>query len=404
MFIEFSFEFKLLFLLVFPISKELERIMKEYFLKDDIGLFHIFRIFLSNEFSFIFLLIFKCKNKSHKNNNIPKSDDEINENNIIDMELQKLQNSSKKNKIKSIIFLLFLSIMNSGAYFFNTFVGYKNIKLSRNTIGIIYEIIIFYILSKVILKEKFYRHHLLSSITICIALIVLFICYFKDLNKGQYSIFNTFWYYLVYYFLYGVFNIFLKKYTKVYLHSIYFIMLIIGAFVCVPMLIYDIVAYFTKPDISGIIIGFKNNITSAKDFFLFFVETIFQFFANLGIFWTIYYFTPFHFIISEFISEIFNYYIKMIQSNEHNIYDFIYNKINIIIFSIVFFINLICSLIFNEVVILKFCNLENYTKKYIHKRASSDASSLFETTEINDQTDSERDILSEKEQNILNEE
>ena len=267
MFIEFSFELKLLFLLVFPISKELERIMKEYFLKDDIGLFHIFRIFLSNELSFIFLLIFKCKNKSHKNNNIPKSDDEINENNIIDMELQKLQNSSK---IKSIIFLLFLSIMNSGAYFFNTFVGYKNIKLSRNTIGIIYEIIIFYILSKVILKEKFFRHHLLSSIIICIALIVLFICYFKDLNKGQYSIFNTFWYYLVYYILYGVFNIFLKKYTKVYLHSIYFIMLIIGAFVCVPMLIYDIVAFFTKPDISGIIIGFKNNITSSKDFFFVF--------------------------------------------------------------------------------------------------------------------------------------
>ena len=181
MFIEFSFELKLLFLLVFPISKELERIMKEYFLKDDIRLFHIFRIFLSNEFSFIFLLIFKCKNKSNKNNNIPQSDDEINENNIIDMELQKLQNSSKKNKIKSIIFLLFLSIMNSGAYFFNTFVGYKNIKLSRNTIGIIYEIIIFYILSKVILKEKFFRHHLLSSIIICIALIVLSISYLFDI-------------------------------------------------------------------------------------------------------------------------------------------------------------------------------------------------------------------------------
>ena len=47
-------------------------------------------------------------------------------------------------------------------------------------------------------------------------------------------------------------------------------MLIIGAFVCVPMLIYDIVAFFTKPDISGIIIGFKNNITSSKDFFFVF--------------------------------------------------------------------------------------------------------------------------------------
>ena len=122
-----------------------------------------------------------------------------------------LQNASKKNKIKSFLFLIFLSIMYSGAYFFNTFVAYKNIKLSRNTIGIIFEIIVFYILSILILKEKYFKHHLLCSIIIIIALIVLFICYFKDLNKGQYSIFNAFWYYFVYYLLYGVFNIFLKK-------------------------------------------------------------------------------------------------------------------------------------------------------------------------------------------------
>ena len=114
----------------------------------------------------------------------------IPENNLIDLELQ---NVTKKNKIKSIIFLLFLSITNSCAYFFNTFVGHKNIKLSRNTIGIIYEIIIFYILSKLILKEKYYKHHLLSSIIICIALIVLFICYFfKEIYK------NIFTFYLLY--------------------------------------------------------------------------------------------------------------------------------------------------------------------------------------------------------------
>ena len=158
--------------------------------------------------------------------------------------------------------------------------GHKNIKLSRNTIGIIYEIIIFYILSKLILKEKYYKHHLLSSIIICIALIVLFICYFKDLNKGQYSIFNAFWYYLVYYFLYGVYNIFLKKYTKIYLHSIYYIMLIIGAFACIPMLIYDIIVYLAKPDISGIIIGFKENITSVKYFFFIFCRNYISIFCK----------------------------------------------------------------------------------------------------------------------------
>ena len=155
-------------------------------------------------------------------------------------------------------------------------------------------------------------------------------------------------------------------------------MLIIGAFACIPMLIYDIIVYLAKPDISGIIIGFKENITSVK-----------------------YFFTPFHFIISEFISEIFNYYIKMIQSGKGNKYDFIYYTINIIIFSVVFFINLVCSLIFNEVIILKFCKLEIYTKKYIHKRARSDANTLFE---IDEMTNLERDILSEKEQNNINEE
>ena len=64
------------------------------------------------------------------------------------------------------------------------------------------------------------------------------------------------------------------------------------------------------------------------------------------------------------------------------------------IFSVVFFINLICSLIFNEIIILKFCNLEYYTKKYIKDRAKIDVSSLFmkddlidienELTDIND--------------------
>ena len=403
MFIEFTFNPKLLFLLVFPAFREFERAMKVHFLKDDNSLFHIFRIFLSNELSFIFLIIFNRMNKTKKKENIPNENEKNyeqknGENKLVDIELKKV---TKKNHIKSFLFLLFLSVLYSGSYFFNYFVGRKNIKLCRNTIGIIYEVIIFSLLSKFILKEKYYKHHIISSIIICLSLILLFISYFKGLEDQKYSIYNVFWYYLIYYFLYGLFNTLLKKYIIIYFHSIYYILLIIGTLVCVPMIIYDIITYHVKQDISGIILDFKENITSVKDFFLFFVETIFQFFSNLGIFWTIYYFTPFHFIISEFISEIFNYYIKMIQSGKGNKYDFIYYTINIIIFSVVFFINLVCSLIFNEVIILKFCKLEIYTKKYIHKRARSDANTLFE---IDEMTNLERDILSEKEQNNINEE
>ena len=61
MFIEFSFNRKLLFILIFPIFRELQKIILQLFIqKDDFEsvnrkLFRIFKVFLSNEFSFIYL-------------------------------------------------------------------------------------------------------------------------------------------------------------------------------------------------------------------------------------------------------------------------------------------------------------------------------------------------------------
>lgn len=47
-----------------------------------------------------------------------------------------------------------------------------------------------------------------------------------------------------------------------------------------------------------------------------------------------------------------------------------YSNINIIIFSISFFINFCCCLIFNEVIILNFCKLDYNTRKRIQERSS----------------------------------
>ena len=380
MFIEFSFDPKLLFLLVFPIFKQLAKFVGEKYIKKDRILFRTYRIFLSFELSIIFLLIFKCKNKSSKKEIISDENEKNyehknSENKLIDIELKRV---AKKNKIKSFLFLLLLSAIYISSYLFNYLVGNDRIKFSRNSIGIIYEIIQFYVLSKLILKEKYYRHHHVSTLIICVSLLVLFINYSVQIEiKDDY--YNLFWYFFIYVLLYVLFNVLLKLYLNIYFHSIYFIILSIGAIICIPFLIYDIIAFYVNKDASGVIIGFIDNIKDVKDFFLFLCELIFQLISCLGILWTIYYFTPFHFIVSEFLSELISYYIKMAKKNpsKNNDNDFIFKTHNIIIFTIIFFINFICSLIFNEIIILKFCKLEYYTKTYIKDRATIDTSSLF---------------------------
>ena len=394
MFIEFTFNPKLFFLIIFPISKEVEKFIVPLYLGNDPNLFKIFRAFLSNEFSFIFLLIIKCINKSNKKEIIKEENDKIDESDLTIVDIE-IKNVKKKNQTKSILFLFLLSLLYFGSYLFNYYVREKNVRLCRNSIGIIYELIILYILSKLILKEKYHKHHYLSIAPICISLIVIFIIYLKELKEEKSSIFNAFWYFLVYYSLFGLFNVLIKKYFLLYFYSIYFVLLLIGAFVCIPMLIYDIFAFYLNKDASGVIIGFANNITSVKNFFLFIIDLLFLLMSNLGIFWTVYYFTPFHLIICEFISEIIYYYVRLIQlktktgveKETNSDFKFLYEKNNIIIFSIIFFINLICSLIFNEIIILTFCKLEHETKKYIKDRAELDVNSLLKLDSINIETE-----------------
>jgi len=395
MFIEFTFDPKLLFILIYPIFKVSEQPIINLYMKKDNDLFKIFRIFLSNVFSFIFLLILKCKNKSNKNEIITDENEKIEECNEVKLADIEFINTTKKNRIKSILFIFLLSILYAGSYFFNYYVRKTIIIICRNSIGIIYEIIVFYILSLLILKEKYYKHHFLSISIICLTLIILFITYVLQVNDSDYSIYNALWYYLVYYSLYGLFDILLKKYFLIYFYSIYFVLLIIGAFVCIPMLIYDIIAYFLNRNISGVIIGFINNTNSVKSVFLFILHLLFLFISNLGLFWTIYYFTPFHLIICEFILELLNYYIRLIQyklngSGTTTIFSFLFTTHNIVIFTIVFFINFICSLIFNEIIILKLFKLEYYTKKYIKFRAESDVNTLMV---MQDSLNSDNDLV-----------
>ena len=131
-------------------------------------------------------------------------------------------------------------------------------------------------------------------------------------------------------------------------------------------------AYKFNRDISGIIIGFQKNIINVVNVLEFILDIAIKFIWNLGIWLTIYYFSPCHYFISGYISDYINYII--IASNSS---DEFFSSINISIFTIAYLINFFCCLVFNEVIILNFWKLDYNTKKRIRERMNLDTQLLF---------------------------
>ena len=375
MFIEFSFNYKILFLFIHPIIIQLEPYTIELYMKEKNILFTLFQIFLSHIFFLIFVLIFRLRTKKESNNQNSESniDGDIDSKrdfpDQIAIEIQKYK--SKKFR-RNILFLIGLSVLVLIAHFINIY--YEDDALKKfflNTIGILFEIINFNLFSFVILGKKFYRHHFISFALIFFSLIILFIVYVIDNDFDPYIILYFFIYTLVYslYFILG------KKYLDIYYQSPYFMLFFIGVINSTGLLLYDILAYLINKKYSGIIIGFGDDINSFVSFIYFFLELVIKFGYATGMWLTIYYFTPCHFIISDLTAEMIKFYIRV--ATKSKVHDYYSNTIKIIFFSLVYFINVICSLIFNEVIIVKFCNLEYYTNKYIKQRERIDSQLLI---------------------------
>ena len=389
--IELSFNKKILFLFIFPIIFPFERFITRLYVEKSTNytLFRIFKVFLSYLFSFSLMLIVKYRSKKRHKSPIRENFEENkdNENGELVRISDPIELKIKKNEFKStrnnILFLVGLSALDFIAYFVNLYEYDRKVvnKIFLNSIGIFFEIINFGLLSFFILKQKYYRHHFLPFGIIIFGLIILFITYVVEkLNFHPIMIL----YYFFYTLLFSLYDVFGKKYLEAFFESPYYMLFIIGLINSTMLLLYDVIAFHINEDYSGVIKGFRDNVNSFMNFFYFFVELIFEFVSTIGIWLTIYYFTPCHFIISDFISEMIKYYIRVIQrrigaiNNENQDDDD--NLIIIIVFTIIYLINIICSLIFNEIIILTIFNLEFYTKKYIKKREFLDSSLLIQSS------------------------
>ena len=118
--------------------------------------------------------------------------------------------------------------------------------------------------------------------------------------------------------LFGLYDVLKKKYMNIYFYTPYFIMVMIGFINSIILLIYDIITYYSNPEISGIIIGFNNNINIISDVFLSISDLILECIWNLGFWLIIYYFFPSYNFMSEYIGEHILYILNVIKEEDDN--------------------------------------------------------------------------------------
>ena len=392
---------KLLILAIFPLIDPIRKIFdeKREDKSNDNNYFKLFRFYLSYVLSIIFIIIIKFREKDEKRNkiinklktiNFTKNKDEkveaksdgqswINPQDKVKSDLKKERVAKKVMYIGFLIaILLILNIFNIIFRDIFSDEGWNFIlHIGKQSFGVFFEIIFFITLSIYAMKYKIYRHHFVSLIVILLNLILLmisFIICFPDCTI------QTIIYYFFYSFLFCLYCILGKKYLNLFSNSPYNIMLSIGIVSILILFIFDIIMFslFDNNDDYinkyGIILGFKK-MTNILSIYVFIFDVICNFFSNIGLWLTIYYYSPFHYIISESMSE----YLFIL-------YDFIifkrdYKFSDIILYTIIYIINFTFFLIFNEIIILKFCGLNYNIKENIEEREIIDNILALETLE-----------------------
>ena len=396
MLVEFyEFNFKLLLFFLYPIFRIIQDYTYEAYIKEDKdnNLFTTFRCYLSFIFGGIPYIVYKIKTKR------TKKEVEIDEKELcVDLDgecedkkdyglsqVEIVEREMEKMKIlKNILYQSLLSIIGLFSFFFGYYFKKKEYSNAKYSFRPFVQIANFTALSYFLLQQKIYKHHLVSYGCIILMLIIIFIVSFQYLKEILFSVL----YYFISELVYAIYDVLIKRYMVLYFKSPYFIMFYLGIIITILFLIYDTIAFFVNQDVSGIIIGFRDNINSFGDFFFFFLDLIFVYIWNLGIWVIIDIFTPCHYFISDYLSESIYFILKRFQKKDQ------FYKSNVSYSSIIicnFFIFIFC-LVFNEVIILNFWGLDYNTKKRINERLTQECNP--ETLKL-EMTRKTKDTLSE---------
>ena len=382
--------YKIIFIFLFPIFGVIYNQIRERKAKRT-EFFFLELYFISYLFSFIPYLIEFSICRPKKNNNTDEINDLSHKSEISilnqTIELIHTPNTKRKNFIKSIIFIIFLCGVSIAFRHFD-----YEATFDKKTIGLVYKIPILFLLSYLILKYKYYKQHFITLGFNILTLLTKYILSIIQSNSGKY-VKEHLWKYFLFALCHSILLISGKYFMEKYRKTPYYLMLFIGIINSFILIAIATIKYLITSE-SEIFSGFSNYITSFPTFLIFMADIISQFIYNLGSWITVYYFTPLHTIISENVQEI--YYMYDFKSNieyweEQGFYW------NMWVIPSVLVINLICSLIFNEIIILKCFKCDYYTRIRIEEREKKETKNFLELDDKddNDDNDNINKILSE---------
>ena len=307
----------------------------------------------------------KVINNNSRTNSL--EDASLESNNSLKAQLIEAMKLDKDAKIKiqktyQKIFIILLSSLQMGAEIIQKVSSkHANWKFNKSLL-IILELFFFIIFSMLFLNFNLFLHQFVSLGLFLACHIIFFIltCYYHDdITINEFS--RSLLYIFSYEKLYCLLNVLGKKYLNSFNDSVYLFLFKIGLIGLPPLMIYDLIA-----NVSGLsedYHGIFETIFHHFEIWKFLRDFIYSVFVDIGIWLTINYFSPCHYIILDIVYNFLGIIIDYIKDE-----DYVYSKEEKITFMIFYPILIFDLLVFNEIVILNFWDLNKNTKLYIMER------------------------------------
>ena len=270
----------------------------------------------------------------------------------------------KPNRLLEYSIIIFMSIIIT---MYNVLKGYgtKHPTLEKR----LYFLFFFCLINIFMFKKPIYSHQKFSLGIGFIGMAIIFTVFFFYLDYARYEyIYDV----LLFFgsFLYSLYLVLVKYMAETKYYSPFLLLLLIGTFSTVFTVIgYIIYSFVTVNDLryvtnifhcrDDMYVCFGNYYDKIICYFL--INAVLQVLISL----VCYYFSPEVFAISDIISPYLSFISKVIEKKNNDI-------LNIILNSVGYIIIILCSFVYNEIIVCNFCGLNENTWKAIDQKAKED--------------------------------